>query len=209
VEDIQNRTVVVTSIKNKLEAIASNVDINFWKEALVICHKLIYLSFLFPETGLEALGSGDSNLNKGQMALFYRLIEHVADQIKEEILEKMIRPLIEWNFGEQEEYGAFPVLPGKEEQRIELMTALTSAFTSQIFTADDLDALNKLRELAGLPLWDKLPEPPEEEDAAPIPEEEDAAPIPEEEEPLEEGEFMLKPNDLLYWSAIANGKAHG
>jgi len=161
--ELENKTVVVTSAKNRIEAIANNADINFFTEALRVCHKIIFLSFLFPETGLEVVGSGgsgDSNLNKGHMALLRLNIQQIVDQIKEEMIEKMIRPLIVWNFGDQEDWGTFEPAPGQEEMRVEVGNLLVSALANQIFTVDDLAVINKLRELVGIPELEELPPPP-------------------------------------------------
>lgn len=157
VEALENRTVLVTSTKNRVEAISTNAEVSFFTEALRICHKLIFLSFLFPETGLEAIGtSGDSNLNKGHMALLRRNVEQIADQLKEGLLETVIRPLIEWNFGPQKSYGQIPTPTEKDDQRIELFNALSSAVSQQIFAVDDLAVINKLYELAGLPQVEEI-----------------------------------------------------
>lgn len=213
-EDLENRSVVVTSAKNKIEAIATQADISFFTEALRILHKLILMSFLFPETGLEALGSGDSNLNKGHMALLRKNIEELADQIKEVLIESLIRPLIEWNFGPQDSYGEFPGAPEKEEDRIALFNALSSAVYQQIFSVEDLNVINKLYELAGLPKVDKLPEP----ETAPPPAPVEEAPPPEEEPPPDEAAppdvpatedgfgLGLSEIDMDYWRALSNGK---
>ncbi|HEY9824922.1 MAG TPA: hypothetical protein V6D19_05705 [Stenomitos sp.] len=161
-QGLENRTVLVTSAKNKVEPVANNADPDFFVEALRICHKLILMSFLFPETGLEAIGSGgsgDSNLNKGHMALLRLNVEQLADRIKEEMLEKLVRPLIQWNFGDQEDWGSFANQPQKEEDRLALFDALVGAVVQQVFSVDDLNVINKLYELAGLPTVEKLPTP--------------------------------------------------
>lgn len=160
---IENKTTVVTSANNRIEAVATQADVRFFTEGLRVCHKLIFMSFLFPETGLEVVagGGGDSHLNKGHMALLRLNVEQLANQIKNVFLEQMIRPYIEWNFGAQEDWGEFPSSPGQEEERIPLFNALVSALYQQIFSVDDLAVINKLYELAGLPPVDKLPTPPE------------------------------------------------
>jgi hypothetical protein len=195
--NLENKTTVVTSAKNRIEAIANNADIDFFTEALRVCHKIIFLSFLFPETGLEVVGSGgsgDSNLNKGHMALLRLNIEQIVDQIKEEMVEKLIRPLILWNFGEQDDWGTFQPAPGQEEMRVEVGNLLVSALANQIFTVDDLAVINKLRELVGIPLLDKLPEPPPPQEG-------------QEPAPTDEG-FSLNDLGVNYWRMFeTNGAA--
>jgi hypothetical protein len=159
---IDSRSYVVTSTANTIENLDIEPSIDFYLGVLKYLHKIMYLSLLFPETMLELVGggSGDSNLHSGQFALLSQWVEQLADQIKEQALEKVVRPLIVWNFGEQDSWGAFPVPEQAEGQRIELFNALVTALTQQVFSADDLDVINKLRELAGLPEADKIMPPP-------------------------------------------------
>jgi hypothetical protein len=160
--NLENKSVLVTSLRNRIDAIANNADVNFFTEALRVCHKIIFLSFLFPETGLEVVGSGgsgDSNLNKGHMALLRLNIQQIVGQIKEEMLEKMVRPLIVWNFGEQDRWGDFIPQPGQEEMRVEIGNLLISALANQIFSIDELKYINKLEELMGISISTDLPKP--------------------------------------------------
>lgn len=159
--NLENKTVVVTSAKNRIEAIANNADVDFFQDALNICQKAIFLSFLFPETALEvAAAGGDSNLNKGHMALLEANVKELVDQIKEVFLERLIRPLITWNFGDQDDWGSFAVPAGAEEKRVEIGNLLISAFSQQILSVDDLKYINRLEELIGVEKSSKLPEPP-------------------------------------------------
>jgi hypothetical protein len=188
--DWDNQSVAVTSIKNRIEAIAATANASFFTETLRILHKLIFLSFLMPESAIEIVGSGtgDSNLNAGQMALLNRAVQELVNQIKEVLLEKMIRPLIEWNFGtSQDSWGEFVLSEQEEESRIELFNALVSALSQQIFSIDDLNVINKLYELARLPKVDKLPTT-----NAGAPED-----LPDES--LEEFGLGLNNTDMAYW----------
>jgi hypothetical protein len=192
--DWDNQSVAVTSSKNKIEAIAATASPAFFTETLRILHKLIFLSFLMPESAIEIVGTGtgDSNLNAGQMALLNQVVRQLAEQIKEVFLEKMIRPLIEWNFGaNQDSWGEFVVGEPEEVQRIELFNALVSALSQQIFSIDDLNVINKLYELARLPQVDKLPTAPEESQEPP-------------QESLEEFGLGLNNLDMAYWRMFSS-----
>jgi hypothetical protein len=206
--NLENQTVAVTSIKNKIEAIATNADINFFTEGLRILHKLILMSFLFPETGFEVVGggTGDSNLNKGHMALLRLNVEQLANQIKEVLLERLVRPLIEWNFGGQEEaiasWGEFPVPHQEEEQRVALFNALVSAVSQQVFSVDDLAVINKLYELAGLPQVEALSLP-----TVPADQSGSTTTVPTTD--LQSFGIGLSSGDLEYWRQFEpNGHAH-
>jgi hypothetical protein len=150
---IDGRSYIVTSTANKIESLKIEPDIDFYLGALKYCHKLMYLSLMFPETMLELVGggSGDSNLHEGQASLLGQWVEQQADQIKEQMLERVVRQLITWKFGEQDDWGSFPVPEQAEEQRVELLNAIVSAMVQQVFSADDLDIINKARMLIGVP----------------------------------------------------------
>ena len=166
---IDGRSYIITSTKNKIENLKIEPSIDFYLGVLKYLHKLMYLSLLFPETMLELVGggSGDSNLHAGQASLLGQWVDQLADQIKEQILERVVRELIVWKFGEQDNWGSFPVPEQAEGQRVELFNALVSALTQQVFSVDDLDVINKLRTLAGLPELDKIIAPPAVESTDP------------------------------------------
>ncbi len=199
---IDGRSYLITSSKNRIENLKIEPNIDFYLGCLKYLHKLMYLSLLFPETMLELVGggSGDSNLHAGQAALLSQWVEQLANQIKEQILERVVRQLIVWKFGEQDDWGAFPVPEQAEEQRIELFNALLSAFTQQVFSADDLDALNKMRSLAGLPELDKIVAlPPTEAETDPFADTEDVP-------PENTGEFSISTDYWKLFQGNGNGK---
>lgn len=148
-------THLVTSTRSQISNIASSEGFNVFFDALRYLHKLMFLALLFPETALEVVGvgegSGDSNLNKGQMGLLGQSVSNLMHQITDQVIEKVVRPLIVWNFGEQENYGHFAEPPVEADNKIEWFNALVSAMTQGFFLPDNLDVVNKALELAGLP----------------------------------------------------------
>jgi hypothetical protein len=167
--NLQNRSFVVTSARNRVESLAVESDADFWVESLRIIHKLIYMSFLFPETGLEALGSGDSNLNKGHMELFRSRIKSLVSQINESLIDGPIRRIILWNYGEQATFGAFQMLEDKEDDRLGLLDAIGNLAERGFLSVEDFEVINRVRQLLGLPLQEH-PESfkPREKDEPPL-----------------------------------------
>ena len=120
----------------------------------------VFLLHLFPETAFNATGTGDSNLNKGHMALLHRqLIEAVA-LVKGELIGQQIRPLIEFNFGPQDDYGEFPEPETVPDERIQLLEAIGNGIQKGSFGEKDLEVINAARKLIGVELLTELPEPP-------------------------------------------------
>ncbi|NJM56234.1 MAG: hypothetical protein HC857_00530 [Synechococcales cyanobacterium RU_4_20] len=190
IADSSHYVVVPTGTNVQQIAIQSGVpDI---LEALRYLHKLLFLSLLFPETALEVVGTGtgDSNLNKGQMGLLRSSLDSLMDQIKEKLLEQVVRPVVFWKFGEQDNWGAFTAPEPTPENKLELFNAIVSAFTQGFFAFDDLEAQNLARDLLGL-------SPKEEKDLEKAQPEE--APPEEEPTPEEETEMAALRAGIEYW----------
>lgn len=84
-------------------------------------------------------------------------IHGLVDQISEAILEQLIRPLIVWNFGEQEEgYGEFKKDIDEDGDRLQLLSILGSIMSGQALSQADIQWQNRLRELAGIPPIDSV-----------------------------------------------------
>ena len=150
-----------------VEQLAVESGIGDMIEALRYLHKLMFLSYLMPETAIEVVGTGtgDSNLAKSQLGLLGQSVQSMVDQINEQIIEKVIRPLIFWNHGEQDEYGEFPNPQTEEVDKLAWFQAILSGFTQGFFGFDDLEATNFARELAGLPPLEEGEQPAQGEDA--------------------------------------------
>jgi hypothetical protein len=151
-----NRSVLSTDIENRIEAISSQAGAEFFVAALGYLQQIQLLGLCMPESILTATGVGDSNLNAGQRDTLAQLVASLANQIKEVLLEQVVRKLITWNFGDQDSYGEFPSPEVDSTDRIALLNALVNAVTQGVFSAADLDVINHARELAGLPDVDQV-----------------------------------------------------
>ena len=151
-----NRSVLSTDIENRIEAISSQAGAEFFVAALGYLQQIQLLGLCMPESILTATGVGDSNLNAGQRDTLAQLVASLANQIKEVLLEQVVRKLITWNYGDQDSYGEFPSPEVDSTDRIALLNALVNAVTQGVFSAADLDVINHARELAGLPDVDQV-----------------------------------------------------
>ena len=151
--DLDNRSVISTDINNRIEALATQTDGTFFVEALRVIQTLMFLSFGFPETIFQVGegGLGNAGLNAGHLWIAKNTLSQTTEQIKEEIIEKAVRHLIEWNFGEQEDYGSFDEPEEETADEVALLGALSNAVSQGAFSAADLDVINRMRELAGIP----------------------------------------------------------
>jgi hypothetical protein len=150
-KELENNSVAATSLANRIQTIEA-ADGALIMAVLGLLEKYQLLAFLVPESVLTATGVGDSNLNKGQRSTLDASIDAAMNQIKERIIEDVVRPLLIWEFGEGvEDFGEFVSPKAPEEGALETLRALTDAILNNIFSASDLDVINRLRELAGLP----------------------------------------------------------
>jgi len=154
---LSNRSVLSTDLKNRIEALKQETNGAFLLEGIRLCQQLQMMSLIFPETLLLNSGAGDSNLAGNQRLTISLLIEALANTIKEGLLENPVRWLLTWNRGPQESFGSFPPPPQQDEDRVALLGALASAANNGLFSAADIDVINRARELAGLSLVETAP----------------------------------------------------
>lgn len=151
-ETLDNRSVLSTDLRNRVEALHSEAGGMFFFEALKMLDQYKLRSLLVPATIFDAYGSGDSNLNKGQRHTLDLVISALVDQTKETILEGPIRFLIEQNHGPQETLGEF-VVPEQDESsgdRAALLTAIQGAVVSGLLPAADPGITDRAYELIGV-----------------------------------------------------------
>ena len=153
--DLENHSVLVTDKNNDIQAINVPDGSQFWTPTLALLDKYIMRSFGVPtlvfEEGSGALGV--ATLSAKQSTLLDATIEVIVNQIQDQIIEKVCRPIIQWNFGKQKSYGKFTIDsssdPGIEMQQLQ---QIFTAISMGIFTPDDPIINNRIRGFLGLPL---------------------------------------------------------
>lgn len=157
----------VIDIADEIFAVANETNGDFWINILSYLESMIMLSWLVPKTvtGMGMSGSGDSNLNAGHRNILELVIKSQMELVGDTLVEKVIRPMIEFNFGEQKDYGIFPVKTQDNEDAIALLSVVNNCVTSGTFSSEDLAVVNRMRELAGIvPLESLEPSVDTEED---------------------------------------------
>lgn len=160
-EGLDNRSVLVTDLRNEIEALQQMTGAsagNFFFEGLRYLERIMLMGEVVPETVVSTgiSGTGDSGLNTGHMALMEMSINATLNQIKEGLLERVCRPLTEWRFGNQASWGAFEVAEEKQEDAIALVKAIEGICDGPTLSNQDLEVVNRTRELVGIPPTDKL-----------------------------------------------------
>ena len=151
-DDMKNNSYAVIDIADDIFAIAHETDGSFFMNILGYLESMIMLSWLVPRTvtGTGTISSGDSNLNAGHRGILDLVIKSQMELVGDILVEQVIRPMIEFNLGEQENYGIFPINSQDNEDVISLLNIVNNCISTGAFSIDDLAVINRMRELAGI-----------------------------------------------------------
>jgi hypothetical protein len=159
-EQIENQSVIVIDkVIDEITAIAQQTDGAFFLNVLRFLNSQILMAFLMPETVITTGSqgaSGDSNLNAGHGAILDLVVSSFTQQIKERLIEDVCRFLIFNEFGEQESYGHFQEPEKNKTDSVALLGAIANASNSGVLGGNDLDVINRSRDLAGIPPIDQI-----------------------------------------------------
>lgn len=78
-----------------------------FKKACDYYNRLIMRGLLIPSLLFDNGDTGSYSLGQEHYKLFDVSLDAILSILTEAILEQLVRPLIDWNFGEQDDYGAF------------------------------------------------------------------------------------------------------
>ena len=150
--DIYSNPHLVTDKKTEIQSIFTpNSAISHgYTTALELCDKMMYRAMFLP----SLLGSGENggsySLGQVHFELFNSTAAALAEDYIDTELEQLWRPLIEWNFGEQENYGNFVI---NDTMPISEKVSLSSMFMNlaRVGMIDIESDRNLVREMLGLP----------------------------------------------------------
>ena len=150
--NIYSNAHLVTDTKTEISAVYSpNSAISSgYLTALELCDKMIYRAMFLP----SLLGSGENggsySLGQVHLELFNATAAALAEDYADTELECLWRPLIEWNYGTQENYGSFLIndaMPSSEKLTLSSMM-LNLAGAGVLSPESDREWM---REMLGLP----------------------------------------------------------
>ena len=115
-KDIQNQTALAMTTpngdnKSGVSAVAggSAGTGEAFNSAVGYLNKMIYRGLLLPSlVGDEGERSGSYSLGSMHMVTFQSVLDSIYSNLTETLLEQLVRRLIEYNFGPQDDYGSFP-----------------------------------------------------------------------------------------------------
>ncbi|ARV58034.1 hypothetical protein BZZ01_04745 [Nostocales cyanobacterium HT-58-2] len=154
-QQIENGSVFGTDLENRVTSIPANGGENFFNITLIHYQKIIFYCYGVPSTIFDdtASGIGNTGVNAGHRLILDNQIEAIIQSLRDELLEKVVRPLLLANFGRKFEsnLGEFKsqkfLDPALASTRV---SNLIMAMTNGPIDANDLEAINRLREDLGL-----------------------------------------------------------
>ena len=125
------------SIGYKLQAITSQTNLDQFLNVIDHLNTYIFRGFLLPSLVMTDGSAGSRALGDKHFQIVDRIAEEDAKKFGETIINQLIRPAIEKNFGEQENYGHFAQRPQNIEERERLSNMFTTLANSGYMKAFD------------------------------------------------------------------------
>ena len=147
-----SRSHIVTDAKTEIHAIASTGAgmSGGYITAEELCDKMMYRAMFLP----SLLGSGENggsySLGQVHLELFNATAAALAEDYIDTELEMLWRPIIEWNFGPQEDYGSFMITDAIPTSEKLAMSSMLLNLAQAGVIAPDSDR-EWIREMLGLP----------------------------------------------------------
>lgn len=146
--NVENNSFVVTDENSSITPLSLNGGERFWSFAKVMLDEQIMRSFSVPELIWNA-GAGSLGINalgQQQLTILDSSIQSISEQIKNELLEKVVRPMVINNFGHKKNYGKFERKPQDDPNQEAIVTSnLITALSMGLISSNDSEAVNALR----------------------------------------------------------------
>lgn len=151
IEALSSAGGLVVDREDDVIAVDQKVAADFLMGVIKVCEQYRMMSYLVPSTiaSFSSSGVGDAGLATSQREVFEAISASRASYLAEGIIERVIKPMIIFNYGEQDSYGEFPVST-KDPTALLVAELIAKALEKKTFAPDDIDAINRLRDLLGL-----------------------------------------------------------
>ncbi len=122
-----------------------------YSSAIEFCNRMLYRAMFLPSLLEGGEGGGSYSLGQVHWRMFNDACLWLARELVEVEIEQLWRPLIEWNFGPQEEYGEWDVSDsGTPEEKQIMANVFLSGVNGGFLFPDEGDA-EWMRERLGFP----------------------------------------------------------
>lgn len=161
------------------------------------CNTMTYRALGLPSLIADQGSTGSYSLGKQHYELFVLVLEHILNELIDTVIDQLIRRLIEYNFGPQDNYGDFTREKLQAEDEKLISEVLNNLRTSGTIDPERIDDLNWMRDRMGLPLLEQEDIEPSLPDMPPPPPPK-AAPV----DPMEQGDEPVPGEKFSFsWAA--------
>lgn len=154
-KELENNNLLVTDLETDIQILQTKTGEAFWSYAFDITEKNMALSFGVPQS-LFTEGSnaafGNTGLSQNHKSMLDSSIQATVSCLKEELINKVVKPLLVWEFGENKDWGSFDFIADESavDKNSRISTVL-SAVSTGLFSSDDQEIQNSIRKDLGLP----------------------------------------------------------
>ena len=148
-EQVENGSIAVIDLQDELGAIAQSQRGTLIQDAIQIVLQLIMMCFLVPQTviGMSASGVGDSGLSDAHQRMLIMAVESDLAVISEGLIESLLRPMLEWNHGQLDNYGHFPITKPRDSAAVQALLAIIPGLVSStVLDPKDADLIASVKE---------------------------------------------------------------
>lgn len=152
--NLENNSIIVTDLKNRIQPLVPDKNDAGWNNYINILDSGILRAYGVPEMMFkEGTSSTTGNtLGRQHKTILDAQIESIVLQIRDQLLENVIRPLLIWNFGITENFGTFRVDEVQDQESVSLRVQnIISAVSAQVIPAQNIHVVNALYDSLGLP----------------------------------------------------------
>ena len=152
--NVENNSVIVTDLKNRVQPLIPDGKEATWDNYIRILDNGIMRAYGVPE-GIFKEGTGSvtqNSLGRTHKTILDSQIESIVSQIRDQLIERIVKPLLVWNFGITEDFGSFKLDEVQDQESVSLRVQnIISAVSAQIIPAQNIHVQNALYDSLGLP----------------------------------------------------------
>lgn len=155
--DIQNQSAVVVDKNNKVESVNQQGEGKLLFQTINLLMRMILLTLLIPSVPLfqSEGGSGDSNLASTQMDFMLSHAANCMEEVANEVVDQLHKPLIIANFGEQEAYGHYEINRKLNETQQKIYSIVGDLTQKGVLSQGNIELGSQILQDLGLP-WKNL-----------------------------------------------------
>jgi len=137
-ENLAAKSSLVVSPADSVETLDRGAGTAAFEAAIAFLNRSIYRSMFLPPLLIEGEAGGSYSLGRVHYGIFSDACTWMAAELAEELVEQLWRPLIVWNFGEQNSYGVIPLVDNRTpDERSAMASVFASAISSGVLFPEE------------------------------------------------------------------------